>query len=776
MIRFKIAFFALLLLSCAKEISPPHLSNNRNNSKIPIIKGEKISAPELEEIFSFINKNGKLDSLKQLVNDNSLTYLLNKHLYEDAFKKDGFLISLDSTINNRLFSQLSANISTNSFKRIMGIILKQEKSLELIEKDVYFIPWLERFSNLTKNYFHKISKIQCQECSIDKFKSIVSDNSFKESISKLINNIWGNEISIKLINSLRVFNNKYGTYGLEKVLSNIKEALSTGSYNPQKLTAFDNLLELLDVLNGSSSGIFKNLDKILEKQPELLSRMSVFIYELPSKSIKRILLNKLVENQTYNKDFWIKLGSKCFTAPPSKESIEIYINIRTSIEYISGRISGEDVLNIYKLPIYLNSYVLMKWFEKFSSDNLEKIKSIPEKDFSVILKDTSFHFSELKLNFIGKENSFDSNIFKDFETLGLKDVAQYIHKLISAGAIEKSFYYIPPFENHTLDLALEKLFSKIHAIRPFSEISPFFNSIIFSLANKGFFSNFETENMLVELNKFIASQKFENVQKMKEVLFKDIRLGSLSEDDKAFILSLYFETPELQEKLLKLLNSLNAVEFFDHSSPSPFELYHTFISHFPSKDLEVISRLVTFLAEIFKFKDGKRQYELANFITKNIDYLNELMKLLSELKEEEASSFVLPFINAFGPKDASGIKLHFEILKELFSSNDFEIVLNRISKFDMIIPQSILNWFFSFVTSGDLRLVVTSLKNLKVNWLTFFSDLQSLGKDGTITEISNLLSLIKNERIKYLAKILGKLQNSGELTKLLELLIFLNNN
>jgi hypothetical protein len=523
-------------------------------------------------------------------------------------------------------------------------------------------------------------------------------------------------------------------------------------------------------------------------------------------------------------EMWLEIA-KDPGSPLAKEALAaLYVTLRTAHEDIAGtakETSANDYLN-FNTPIYLNSFVFSRWMAEALAQNYGTLKALPSDHFNESLWDTKISVKPFELTFTetqanlrtwegkfslfpfkfsleGKEAEtvFSPTRLKELKEFGLDEFAEALSKKspVHLGGFE---YKIPATEEPiSFREAARKAMEAIDQTRGYADSS----SAVRALANylisptnqgKSFLESLESPDLLLSVHRFLSSVAPESWQRYSSVLFEGISVDSLNEEVRKILLSFYEEKPHLLNKFSRILDSIGMLKALDQKAQpgelSAFEAYQEILREVGPKEWKALTEAWVFLGQsrLFSLDAGPDGTASARFPSayRWISSGNSagLFKLAAELEPSRykaLANFVNDMVQV--QKGTYGSALHWDFLQEMLAKSPTGVsaFVQSLQSPDSVDLRTLLTpderrWIIEFVRSGAFREL----------WQILTPHLKAQGPKGGLQELKKLLekrsthsslhetfqllTLVRNDRIKAIARFLLDWEASGELSALVD--------
>lgn len=765
---------------------------------------------------------------------NRLGKLLNDHVFQTALDQKGLVALLSERVGSRAFSSAAkhrSGLTAEQVKNLTELTLAAVRSpfwVELVERDARFLsPELDESLKAMHQDFQKAWGAESPDCDstdkkafptlVDDLTRFLGDRSLREQWVGFTDSLVDSWPIVGLLRSVRKVDRKYGGKAFDGMGDGLGRMIRTplDEKKGPVPTQFDAFSNLILALNGPSDGLFTAIQKNLEKNPELVRMIgdplqpnlpdALFGYApfIP-KIIFGLFLAQLDPNEALaiTRNDWLAMAADPNSPEGRKVISQVYLASVTAIEFIRGAQKTEAAPNFlsFNLPIYLNSYVVAHWLAQAVSQNKAALELVDEASFAVELWNLPVSVKPFELDFTQpdpvKETVFNPARIQELTAFGMEAFADRL-SMNSPIGLGGFAYSVPAVEGVSLKEALSTAWLAMDEVNGYSDGSGLVRAAIHGFikrdsTGKSFLDNLESANLLQTAHQQLASTSKETWKRVTSMLFNGLGTGSSVSDEPSALLSFYEEDPKAQEKFSRILSSVGALKALDaqpKSGLSAMEAYQEIVQGVGPIEWKTLSDGWAFIANSGLFAtdlvDGKgvprfpsAYSALANGNSSGIfrlaanlepnryrtlaDFLDESMREKAGVK---GSALHWDFLEEMVQKSPRGV----ETLVELFFDGAGSGIRDRFSAKER-------NWIVNFVQEGGFRDLWTVIEpSIRKGGGTggWVSSVRSLLADGTLKTSFRMLSLIKNERMQAIGKLLQDLESSGELLAILDSLDFL---
>jgi hypothetical protein len=760
--------------------------------------------------------------------------LLNDHIFQTALDKKGLVALLSERVSSRSFSSAanhSSRLGADQRKNLTELALAAVRSpywLELVERDIRFIsPELDESLKAMHQDFQKAWSPESPACEspviktpstlVDDLTRFLGDRSLRNQWVVFTDSLVDSWPIVGLLRALRKVDRKYAGKAFDGMGDGLGKMIRTpldASKGPVP-TQFDAFSNLILALNGPSDGLFTAIQKNLEKNPELVRMIgdplqpnlpdALFGY---APFIPKIIFGLFIaqldpkEALAITRKDWLAMASDPNSPEGRKVVSQVYLASVTATEFIRGAQKTEAAPNFlsFNLPIYLNSYVVAHWLAQALAQNRAALELVDEASFAAELWNLPVSVKPFELDFTQpdptKETVFNPARIQELTAFGMGAFADRL-SMNSPIGLGGFVYSVPALEGVPLKEALSTAWLAMDEVNGYSDGSGLVRAVVHGFiardsTGKSFLDNLESANLLQTAHQQLASTSKETWKRVTSMLFKGLGTGSSVSEEPSALLSFYEEDPKAQAKFSRILSSvgaLNALDARPETGLSALEAYQEIVQGVGPIEWKALSDGWGFIASSGLFAtdlvDGKSAprfpsaysavangnssgiFRLAANLEPNryralADFLDESMREKAGVK---GSALHWDFLEEMVQKSPRGV----ETLVALFFDGAGSGIRDRFSAKER-------DWIVSFVHEGGFRDLWTVLEPFIAKgggtggWV---SSMRSLLADGTLKSTFRMLSLIKNERMQAIGKLLQDLESSGELLAILDSLDFL---
>lgn len=791
------------LLGCSNPPQLPTIPNADNTPKTDIVLRDTLTVQDFQNLFHTINQKGQFNHLGQLftqASEQDLTQLgkwTNFYLFQEAINPDGFVSILENRVHDQSFSKLFAELKTNcltdSCPKILNLLkngLSHPNFPKLLKRNSYLFSaeWLAAVSKL--NFRATASNGDNNNTSqiVNDISKLFSATDFKPKFIYLIGQLKKSSLGQSFFLTLNELRENYG----EQVFNDLSEQLKLSVHDdPQKPSIINRWLALAKLLNQPSHGLFTHAQETLKTDDgqtlvRLLSeRFEPLILKGTAGFIRETLTHPL-DDESLDLNFWKTLPRKSIANGPT-ENFGILLQ---RIQYAFDKMSSTSK-TIKEPKAILNAYLLALWFEQFAKENIDSITLIETENFNeslwaTAIKPISFSVNLISVDPTGKPIKdkegklvLSAQVEKDLLTLGLNEFVDDLKYLIKQNSFGPTLVKISLNDpSLTLKSSLTAVISNLHRDRPFADPIPFLTSVVFMFTRQDSkapinLASLETDNMLLSIENIIRGVSFVNLRRLNTFLFEDLQLGSISQEDRERLKSLYPNNPECAELLDSILSNLQIIYDLDKHEPnkiSLLEAYHVLLNNSRNKDLPGLSAIFNFVesTHLFQFENNQALFPNllkavqdsnanANFLT-GLSFANEQQQtvLLNSVHSvfgdtSQETEELLSFMHDVLLPQASTIAS----LHSFFQEHPLNFSLSHQE----------LNWIKRFIDHESFiptyEAVQQTLTGSQLNKVT--DELEQLHNLGELQNALKVLGNIESERMQRLALVLWDWDRSNEL-------------
>ena len=799
------------VLGCSQPPSLPVLENFKNSSSPDIALRNTLTVEDIRKIFESLNTKGNLNGIKNgLKNASShdlevLGSAINRYLYQEALNSDGLPSLLEARILSKTFSTLNQKLDSftkNDGLPSFNLFLRStltHSSLPNLLIHSYFLfdpEWNRAISQLKIPPMPAPSLFGHNSLLWPDITKAIQDPSFEKEVTLMTKSLQQSELGKNLFFALHQIQEEKGGSAFKELSESLLLAVSSNSKTPSILTRW---LTLAKILNQSSNGLFLNAQESLKTEtgetlvrllaerfePMILGGVSGFIRET---------IKDPFDNEVLDAKFWLALPRKTPFDPPTPNFIHLFNRIQFSMEKMAnGSRPNRDP------SVTLNSFLLVKWFEEFAKVNAGEITQLAELDFHEAfwtnpIKPFSFTLNLLDLNPDGKPKK-DSDkklilsplIEAELKLLGLEEFSNDLKLSVKQESFGSTLTKFTTNNNaSSLKKALTQTIVSLHRAHPFADPVPLIASIGYLFTRPSSdplpfnLADLETPNMLNSIQVFIKGVSFHNLRKIKTFLFEDLQIGTLSQEDREQIKSLYATNPESAELLDSILQTLQVIYELDAHAPqalSLLEFYHYILVNSRNRDVKSLTAIFSFLnsTKLFEVTESKPKYPSIFQGLNQTSYNSAILEILAGTTPKQEQSLLLALNSIFGNKEV-GVTELFSFFRDVIVPHHKTIsslvLLSETEHWNVLLTSQEQEWIRKLLTSEtfpELFHVLVDLNDSKTLF-QMASDLQQLEHHGDLRDVLKVLSHIKSDRMQRLALVLWKWEQTRELGNLFSLI------
>jgi hypothetical protein len=826
-----LAFSVLWLASCGAPPPTPQLPKHSTQPIERVLLDDSIDASDIRQVFDALNESEKLNGISPWLSratDTELAKmgtLINTHLFQPALDHKGLISLLSDRVNNRSFSRAikegihRTNPETRrAFADLLMTALRSPYWIDLVERDIrYFSPELDRSIEAIQEDFQKAWSYE-ETCAagfdpimaVDDIRRFLATPGLRDEWISFTHSLSDSWPIVGILRAVREVDRKHNGKAFDGMGSGFTKMIQTPldeSKGPLP-TQFDAFLDLLLALNGPSDGLFASLQSKLENdkefvrelgsiiQPNLANRIMGYM-PLVSDTLFDLFIADL-QKQTLGKAAWVNVASSTANDAASETLGQVYVAGTSAHQLLVGQMkdaSSPDYVK-FNLPIILNNYVLTQWLGKVVQANSSALQALSETDFDSQLWDLPVTSPAFSIDFTEASPTGDvvfsasrMNALGNFADSAFSDA---LSKNRPEG-LGQFAYEIPELSKRPLREAIRAAMDAIDESNGYADGSPALRLFVYSLISKrngkSFLENMESENLLTAAHRFLSSMPKETWKSIRGILFDGAGMGSLSADSKQFLLSFYENNPSLSARFSRVLDSLGmlrALDSTDGKGLSAFEAYQEIVAEVGPVEWKALGDAWTFLgnSKLFSMEldaSGKAVPRFPSaFSLISSGNTSGLFRLASQLEPGRYHALAEFLDRAVREKEGvQGSALHWDFLQELVekSPNGVAVLIDSVMRSGGVSLRDALTveereWLVEFVEDGSLRtlwqMIGPKLLEQAAGSKNWLSELKKLSADGTLKNTFQMLSLVKSDRMKAIAKFLQNLESSGELTALLE--------
>ncbi|MSP18324.1 MAG: hypothetical protein EXR74_02005 [Bdellovibrionales bacterium] len=806
-------FFLCLVvwvLGCSRPPSLPVLENFKNSSSPEIALRNTLTVQDIRKIFEALNTKGNLNGIKNALKKASshdlevLGSAINRYLYQEALNSDGLPSLLEARILSKTFSTLNSKIDSftkndglSSFNLFLRATLTHSSLPNLLSHSHFLFDseWTQAVSQLKLPLMPASSFLGYNSLLWPDITKAIHDPSFEKEVTLLTKSLQQSELGKNIFFALHQIQEEKGGSAFKELSESLLLAVSSNSKTPSVVTRW---LTLAKVLNQSSSGLFLNAQEFLKTEtgenlvrllaerfePMILGGVSGFLRET---------IKDPFDNEVLNAKFWLALPRKTPLDPPTPNFIHLFNRIQFSMEKMAnGSRPNRDP------AVTLNSFLLVKWFEEFAKANVGEITQLTEIDFQEAfwtspIKPFFFTLNLLDLNPEGKPKKDSEKklilsplIDAELKLLGLEEFSNDLKLSIKQENFGPTLTKFATANNaSSLKQALTQTIVSIHRAHPFADPVPLIASIGYLFTRPSdhlplTLADLETPNMLNSIQVFMKGVSFHNLRKINRFLFEDLQIGTLSQEDRKQIKSLYATTPESAELLDSILQTLQVIYELDAHAPqglSLLEFYHYILMNSRNRDMKSLTAIFSFLnsTKLFEVTESKAKYPSIIQGLSQTSHNSVILEIFAGTTPKQEQSLLLALNSIFANKEV-GVTEIFSFFRDVIVPHHKTIsslvLLSETEHWNVLLSSQEQDWIKKLLTSEAFPELFHVLVDLNDSQTLFqmASDLQQLQQHGDLRDVFKVLSNIKSDRMQRLALVLWKWEQTRELGSLFSLI------
>ena len=809
-----------MLSACGKPLKRPELPSPPPLPVDQIILRDHLSAADLKSLFRVLNEKGEFNSLlpwTEKLSDSQVeawAEFLSDWVYEDAQSNRGLIQNLNHRTEKKGFSQwkqlLQKSLVENpGLKKAFAQIASDEMFYPLLVRDfgildpVFLKSVLPILLEKTASYQmgNAAKKVKTEEL-VNDLQSLLSSPAKMLSVLSLASKAVEADALTSLMKASSAWEKRYGSKGFTQLALQFSRN-SDFQVKPdgKQQSNIGQALNLVRLLNRPAEKIVSALQEGLRSNPDLVQAISmkwdpVFVKSL-SKLVLEVLLNP-EDGKKLDKSFWLALPRKAEGDVPTEEFSRLYAIVFSGIQKITDprRLEMQGDSGSYRLPLQLNALFITSYLENIVRSRKSLIERIPSDNFADLFWDFNTEPVSFKLNLSddSDKRKLSSSIKKDLESLGLSSLVSRLENLLTQEDFGRADYDFSPSEGLNLRQVLAEALAYSHTLRPFSDITPFLVATIQHFGEKGAAGPLSLEamkgipNLLVQMQNFLGILSKDQWNSLKKVLFEDLKISHLEMEDRMLLVGLFQSDPEVAEWVNQILVDLESVELLDQKSEglgSVFEFYHDILQTQGKSEVNLFSDFLTGLStlELFESKEeGKAVYPGILSIVQSGDGIAAFLQSLSGLNQPQQKLLSHKFFEAFGydQNSQNGIETHLAWLVSFLSKAELSAKKALFDFFgkrgwSLIPAEEILEvpereWLIGFSKKGGIDSLLNLVKdqNNPLPLSALVENLKQLSKKKVLEQGFRLLSQMENERMREIARVLLKMDRSGELMNLLD--------
>lgn len=820
--QFLLGTALAMLSACGKPLKRPELPSPPPLPVDQIILRDHLSAVDLKSLFRVLNQKGEFNSLlpwTEKLSDSQVeawAKFLSEWVYEDAQTSRGLVQLLNKRNEKKGFSQWK-KLLEQSLKETPGL----QKAFLQIASDDQFYPLLKRDIGIldpdflksvlpallekTKTYnpSNPEKRVNTEQL-VQDLQSLLSDPAKMLLVLSSASKAVEGDALTSLMRAGTVFEKNHGPEAFSKLaLEFSKHSEFLSETEDKKQSNLGQALALADLLNRPAGKIISALQEGLKSNPDLVQALNLKWDPLFVKALSEIVLEVLLnpeDGTKLDKNFWLALPRKNEGDVPTAEFSRLYAIIFSGIQKItdSRRLESQGDSGSYRLPLQLNALFMTSLLENLVRAQRPQLESLSSKNFESSFWDlaTQPHVFKLSLNEASDKKKLSLSVRRDLESLGLSNLISRLENLLTQEDFGRSEYDFSLSEGMNFKQVLSEALAYSQSIRPFSDVTPFLVATIHHFGSKGANSPLSLEsmkaipNLLVDLQSFLGALSTDQWKGLKKILFEDFKISHLEMEDRMLLVGLFQSDPEVAEWVNQVLVSLESVELLDQKtegSVSLFEFYHLILQTIGKTEVKLFSDFLSGLyrLEIFSSKeDGTAVYPGVLSIVQSGDGVGVFLKSISGLNLAQQKLLSQKFFEAFGCDHElqNGVEAHLAWLASFLIKNELpgkKALFDFLGKrgWSLIPSQEILEtpereWAIDFTKKGGLESLVTLLKDQEnpVPVSALIENLKQLSKKKVFEQGFQLLGQMENERVREVSRVLLKMDRSGELLNLFEVI------
>ncbi len=823
---FTLALTTLFVLGCSKPPSIPELPSRQPFSAERIVLSDKLTATDIRKLFQAVNTNGALDAFKPLLekaSDEELSWLggwLTRYFYRPESNEADLVNTLKSATKARRFTTWSNGVakwkSSENFAAERAAIFafgKSEYLSDIVKHDVDFIDprWIALLRQLRANsdarYVEEggLPGPLATEPPILTGKDVVTDlismaynPVTRMGLSKAVSILNSSYAGTSLLRGLSDMSGKYQSKASQGMSAGLRQMLLTPVKPGDSVAGVRNQLDLalffVASANQNTTGLFKALQSSFSGKTALTPLLAETLKSFFERAISGWLREKLMAKHP-SPDFWKSLNS----AAPNDSFKELFTDILEALgAFVPLKPETEPGSLAHNTPVYLNAITLAKWFEaqaKASPDAFQE-----SWNGAVALTPMSVNFTEKK-----EKVEFPQEALMN--ALGIGSFAIQFKKYVLSGVVTPeefnySFFFLEA--SMPLDAALVEVCQQAESVQSLGEPQIVFQSVLFYLThpspgNPIALESFETDNLMDSLNRWIGFLPYENLKRVKRLVFEDLGLASLGPDDRKAILDLLpgKENQGYRAMINNLLTSAHALAALDQTVkpglPTALEVYQSVARFTAGPDARWLSSIFSlvsqggFVSEKPSLPGAQRVPFFPSFF--NAVQSTTFSHTLDRFSVVEVNDRPLVFgpfgrgLDVLAGERDPGITLHLDIFSSVASKQKLgvESLVDRLlyawanpNKLSQALDISWLPFsaIKAMVESGDHDKFITLFRkyfNAKL-CRELVSQVRQMSKTGALERAFDLLALVKDDqgRMRIIGEAFGDWQRSGELDAFLD--------
>ncbi len=800
-VRYFILYFSVFALAaCTGPIEIPKLPG-LPSAETDLAFHEKLEAEDVQKLFKSLNRTHKLDPLIPFIETPSpqtlapMGSLISRHFYETVFSNEGFTTLLDRRAQNGDFSRWNRETDfmspeTQQTVKLLAALANGPDLLSLLNRDSNLLSanfagaWDAAASaKFSLKYPESVSQVEKDQWTKDATK-FLSDPKNAVAAKDLAATLSETEFAQAVLRTLRKASTRAGAF--EGFSAGIARMITNRSASGE--TQLEKLLRFFDLAGEPTDGLFSVAQETLRREPHRIRELTNQLQGALPAAIRGFIRENLAESHAKGA-LALPLPERRAGTTPSPEWIQAFIAVRSAVENVTGPAADDTAQDsiLKNLPIYLNTYILTRWLETASPVDPAAKEPLAERRFH----NSYLSISLAAINAAG-EFELDPNVKQDLDALGLVDFRKNLADVVKKDGFGFYLYEISEGEGPFKSL-LTAAVDQCNQVRPFADGAAYLRAVAFGLTHEeggfGFqLSDFETENLVDDVNQILAGVKIGTWRKLKRILFEDVKIGNFDPDTKLLIQSLYDSNPKLKKRMTALLDTVGMIEELDRPDkdlPSAFETYHQLLTLIPADDMKAVSAVFGFLSrtELVKNAGSTPKFPGVVQFLKQRSGLGGFFQSLAAVSPAKGDALVEGFGSALGVDDSgeNGTEAHFALIARLLNDapkgmDHLFAALNekgwRVLPSLAEMPATERQFLRQFIDGGEFstlwNFVRTHGEKGSLKRLT--SLLKQLADSGYLSEAIDLLGHFKGERLQTLSKYLADWESTGELKALLGLL------
>jgi hypothetical protein len=828
------ALLAAGLLSCGEPPPTPNLLGHPVKKAERVILDDNIDASDIRQIFDALNEDGQLEGLAPWVRDasndelNTLGRIITRYIYQPAQDSNGLVAVLGDRVHRRAFS--AAHTASTDFSRqadnkalsdLIEQVLRSKRFVDIVERDIGFLsPALdESLEDLHQELEKAWSKVECDPPltpptslrTVDDATRLLAVPGLKNRFVKLCDALTDSWPIVGLLQSVRQVNQSHGGHAFDGMGAGLARMIREPRHTSSGETQFDSLMELIRALEGPSNGLFSAVQEKLEQDPDLIRefgailqpkaklRIGPYVPFLPNSTTAMLVTLLESKASPVAREDWLALAGGGASAEYKNGFFQFFKAARTAHENLIGppRDEGEDDYLIFNLPLYMNSFVLSTWISQVLADNRLAVTGLTVDHFSEKLLSTKMSTKGFVWNLtdvppIGP-TTFVPARMKEVSDFGL---VAFTEALTTAGpnGMGGFQYSIGEMKDVTFREALRQAMEAIDTTRGYADGSAVLRAGVAtltrrSIGGKSLLESFEAPDLLLSMHRTLASIDVRSWRHIRNVLFDGVHIAGWSDDTRKTILGLFESKPGVSQRVERILDSMGVLKNLDSSgkdSASAFEAYLEIVHESGPKEWRALSDAWLFIADsgLFSMQKGRSGSLEPRFSTAH-GWLSSgnasgLLRLASELQPARYRPVADFLHDVIRLRDGvKGSDLHWDFFQEIVQQSPRGVAAlldsfrgGSLSSAREKLTVGERDWIVRFVQNGSFRELwkIISPRMGKEGPSKWVAQVRKFQKEGSLASVFRLMGLVKNDRIKAIAKMLQEWEKSGELTAFLDAL------